>query len=257
MSSIYEVFNEPYMRLWSLSRKEKIVTFPDKNLNLNGRTLPSVIRQDEMIKIPSLTKSYDMLCFLLACYLWLEDYDYQLSFIINHFLTVARKFQYQNCWKIWFDLAEYFDLEVIEGSQQLYNEQRCRSSSGPNDQNRKLTIPERSKIEPFNREATIFSYQNFIEFLLLNFSEDDLFGNLYRRAKSLARNIKIVNSLKYQKYLNQRKVQRTIRHRGYRDKGTLPDLNLKARREANRLPEKAPEPQFDSLNQVIDWGSSG
>lgn len=253
-STIYSVFNETYMRLWSYSRKFKVVTNPDERLRLESRTLPAIIRQDEMICIPSITRSYDMLAYLLALLLWTENSDYQISVILNHFLRMARRYKYEGSWKIWFDLAEYFEVEVVEGRHQLYNEQRSRSSSGPNGQNEKMSTNERSYVKPFEREATIFSYMNFVEFLEEHFSQDDIFGNIFRRSLSMAKTFKIIDTAKYQRVLADRTVKRTIRHRGYRDKGTLLQQESRIRKEANRELPRDPEPLFDTLNQVIDWG---
>ena len=256
MSSIYYEFRLPYMRLWTLARKETISTFEDKRMNLEGRTLPSVIRQDECFCLPPLSKSFDCLAYLLALYLWCENCDYQMSLVINHFLNMARKFHYEGSWRIWFELAEFFELEVEEGGKSDLMKQRSRSSSGPNGQKIELTYSQRYSVQAYQREATIFSYMNFIEFLLEHFSEDDLFGNLYRRAKVLAHMIKIENHQHYQRRLEKRRVKRALRHRGYRDKGTLPDPSSAYLRDANRLPEREPEPKYNTLNQVIDWGSS-
>lgn len=255
MSSMYNEFKLPYMRLWNHAQK-KIAQHRDEYQNLDGRTLPSVVRQDESIRLPSLTKSSDWLAYLLALYLFLREGDYQVGTVINHILRMARRNHYEGSWRIWFDLAEFFDLEVLEGRKNLYNEQRSRSSSGPNDQKRILSITERSLARPIDREAVIFSYMNFVEFLLLHFSEDDLFGNLLKKALHFGKIIKLVNFEAYQRLLERRRVRRLIRHRGYRDKGTAPDLMRSARRDANRLPEQETEVLFDTLNSVVHWGSS-
>lgn len=256
MSEYYSLMNEPYVRFFHRARDLAKLVPREQRRIIDGRTLPTAIRQDEVLRLPPYSKSKQWLTYVLAVFIYVEENDYALSTVINHVLRMASRYSYEGSWEIWGQLAEFFELEIVQGTEKAKSYREVWSSSAPNGTIGRLSNYERSlPARKFGREGTIFDFQSFMEFLQLHFSLDDLFGNYLPAAVALGRIIKFENNEQQRLRRERRAVKRKIRHRGYRDKGSLPDRDAQIRREANRESEpQEKEVLYDSSSQIIDWG---
>lgn len=117
-----------------------------------------------------------------------------------------------------------------------------------------IEIQMRSTIKNYEREGVIFSEFYWTEFLTRHFSDDDIFGNLLKRALQLGKTLKVKDIFEISVTNDHRPVkEERFIGRGYKDHGTMSDVEHSARRDASRTADIKPY-KFDSLNQVVTWG---
>lgn len=233
---------EVYMRFWRSC--QKFESFLRKDYpDLNRRNQPAVVRKDEVLRGPHLTRSREYLASFLYLIYKFPDADYQIKLcVLDKALGQAKYRNYEGEWGIWLKMKDYFGLPDLPGEENT---------------DRKPSIPvclQNERPTGFE-EGSIFSPYYFIEFLL-NFycSEDDLFGNIVSLTVRLGITYRVENFEQISRREQRRPVRRAQRHRGYRDKGSCSSESEKARRQANQSNDESRKITIDTLAHVTTWG---
>lgn len=219
MTLLESITSEFYYRsVWFI---RKLVDLPRNSRSiLSGRTEPLIIRPEkEEFKIPANLSGHEALAFITLLITYFPEDDYSVSKVVNHYLKVARKYKYQGKWEWCKNLIEYFDFSKEDEIKQ--------------------------------REFVLFSLPDYFDFLLTIRSEDDLFGNLYRKSARLSHLVKIKKIVFVTE--DKRPVFKPQFHRGYKDHGHLPKIGARELREANRQSEKPELPRYNSDDQVVTY----
>lgn len=247
MSTVYNVFSEPYIRF--SNRLNKLIK-DDAGLQKSGRKPPLVPRPSEEFVIPQINSAFESLAFYTMLVYKYPENDYALSKVVNHMINTADKYNYQGDWKIWLFAALYFNLEVVdERSNETINEM-IRSFSEHNVENNKTSSLDTFDKMYYEREGTIFSDLYWFEFIQLFYSMDTIFGNLIKLSLRFYKIVRIKDPMK-PKY-SRSKIQK-LKTSEYKDKGSLPDPVSRARRLAN-VEQELRRPKFDSMNLIALWG---
>lgn len=216
---MYAYHQELYFRaVWFVRNR---LNYNTQTIQPEGRTYPTVPRQDEEYILPKLSRSNDWLAYLTLLLCTNETNDYAIAKVFAHVNTLAQRSEYVGNWEIWKKLIRKFGIGLFRATE---------------------------------KESTVFSLPDYFEFLEENFHTDEIFGNILKRSVSLAKVVKI-RKINYSVTTDNSPVVYPIRHRGYRDKGSLAPVGSKEYRKANQSFESKPKlPKEDFLGEVVVWG---